>query len=412
MGGKAGVSLRVRRGTLNNLSATALATLKPGVHTDGGGLYLRVFPAGSRRWIYAWKADGRRTELGLGTFPAVSLATARRLAAGHRDAIAAGRDPAAERKSERRTAARVTFADVMDDYLATKVAALRNPKHRAQWRSTLETYAASVLPMPVADVRTEHVLDALNPIWRDKPETASRVRGRLESILNAAKARGLRSGENPAAWRGHLANLLPARNKRLDVRHFAARPWGDMPALMAQLEAAQSMSALCLRWIVLTACRSGEGRGARWNEIDMAARVWTIPPARTKTANAHRVPLSEAAMRVLETVRPLAGDADALVFPGGRVGRPLSDVAVTKALRGLDPVATVHGMRSAFRDWVGEATHFPREVAEQAMAHVVGNEAERAYRRGDALEKRRALMAAWADYLAGRPAANVVALRA
>ncbi len=401
----------IKRNSTGNLSQNSIKTLGAGAHADGAGLYLRVMPTGSRRWIFVWKRNGARREFALGVFPAVTLKSAREKAAECRAMVAHGKDPLSERRANEAASKPLTFRDVMDEYLAGKVAGLRNPKHRAQWRTTLETYGAKLLPMPVADIVTEDVLRALKPIWKAKPETASRVRGRIESVLNAAKAKGLRTGENPAAWRGHLANLLPARNKKLSVTHFAARDWRTMPALMASLEAAKSVSAMCLRFIVLTACRSGEGRGARWNEFDLEAKVWTVPRGRTKTATEHRVPLTDAALRILEAVKPLANSSDDLVFPGGRKVTPLSDVAVTKALRRIDPVATVHGMRSAFRDWAGEATAFPRELAEEALSHVVGNSVERAYRRGDALEKRRALMAAWADYLETRPAENVVPIR-
>ena len=396
---------------LHKLSPRAVSAISdPGLHSDGGGLYLSVTPAGARSWRFVWKSAGRRREMGLGSAAGVGLADARKLAADCRAIIAAGGDPIATRDAERRAASPVMFQEVMEDYLSNKVAVLRNDKHKAQWRSTLMSYAAKLLKMPVASIETADVLACLKPIWKSKPETADRVRGRIESILNAAKAQGLRTGENPAAWRGHLANILPGRSK-LSVQHFPARDWRTMPDLFSQLRDIDTMASAGLRFIILTACRSGEGRGALWSEIDLEGRIWTIPPERTKTAKAHRVPLSDAAMKVLEAVKPLAAGPDGVVFPSPRAGGVLTDVGLTKCLRALDPVATVHGFRSSFRDWAGEATAFPREVAEQALAHVVGSAVEQAYRRGDALEKRRALMDDWGGYLTGDSAANVVPLR-
>lgn len=414
--------------TLNKLTARAVASAAtPGVLVDGGGLRLVIGKDGSKKWVFRFTLAGSARELGLGPVTAVSLAQARARAAQAREQVAAGVDPVALRAQEKRAARANTFRNVMEDYLATKVAALRNPKHKAQWRTTLETYAAPLLDKPPAEIETADVVAVLKPIWTTKPETASRVRGRIESILNAAKTSGLRQGENPAAWRGHLANILPPRGK-LTRGHFAARDWRTMPALMAGMDSAgnspvgepaskskpasKSTSAQCLLWIIFTACRSEEARGARWSEIDFDAKIWTIPAERTKTARTHRVPLTDAALDVLDAMKPHRRESDGpdgLVFPGGREGRPLTDVAVTKALRAHDDAATVHGMRSAFRDWAHEATDFPREIAEQALAHVVGDATERAYRRGDALDRRRALMEAWAAYLAQRPAKSLTA---
>lgn len=396
---------------VNRLSARAVETIgKPGMHADGGGLYLAVGASGSKSWRFIWRSSSKRSEMGLGSFPTISLASARTAAQEARSAVARGENPIEMRRRASISEHRPTFREVMEEHLSVKVAALRNTKHRDQWRSTLESYALDLLPMPVADIGIEHVLKVLKPIWTTKPETASRVRGRIEAILNAAKAKKLRQGENPAQWRGHLSNLLPAKPK-LSRGHFAAMPWKSVPAAMGQLHDASSMSALALQWIILTACRSNEGRGARWHEIDLTDKIWTVPAERTKTARAHRVPLADAAIEILERVALLKMSDDGLIFPGGRPESQLSDVAVTKALRRVDAVATVHGMRSAFRDWAVDCARFPREIAEAALAHVIGDATERAYRRGDGLEVRRELMEVWSRFLTAPGGRNVVELR-
>ncbi len=396
---------------VKRLSARAVATIAaPGRHSDGEGLYLNVTPAGARSWLFMWKKDGKRREMGLGSAGSVSLARARELASECRAQVAAGLDPidardaAAETKREK-----PTFGAIADALIAAKEIEWRNEKHRAQWRASLTEFAAPLRSRPVDEIDTAAVLAVLTPLWQTKPETASRVRGRIEAVLDAAKAQGHRSGENPAAWRGHLAHLLPKRGK-LTRGHHAAMDYRDVPAFVVKLRECDVIAAMALEYCILTATRSGEVYGARWSEIDMAAKVWIVPAERMKAACEHRVPLCDRALAIIE--RLFEARTGEFVFPSPRGQRPLSHVAMAKVMRRLEiEQATVHGFRSAFRDWAGNETHFPREVAEAALAHVVGDKAEQAYRRGDALEKRRALMSAWATHC-GEPGAgsNVVPL--
>jgi integrase len=273
---------------------------------------------------------------------------------------------------------------------------------------TLETYCAPMWAKPVADIAMADVLEVLQPLWRSRPETASRLRGRIEAVLDAAKAQGFRQGENPARWRGHLDKLLPKRQK-LTRGHHAAMPYREVPAFMARLRERESISSLALEFAILTAARTGEVLGARWQEIDLAAKVWTVPATRMKAGKEHRVPLSSRALAILE--RLAKAKTGEFVFPGQKPGHPLSTMALEMVLRRMKiKGATVHGFRSTFRDWSGDETHFPRELAEAALAHVAGDSTERAYRRGDALEKRRALMNAWAQYLESSVGSNVVRL--
>jgi integrase len=397
---------------VKKLSARAVATVtEPGRHSDGEGLYLNVTPAGARSWLFMWKKAGKRREMGIGSAGSVSLARAREIAGECRAQVAAGIDPIEARDAAAEIKPRKpTFGEIADRFLATKESEWRNPKHRAQWRMTLETYAAPLWSRPVDEIDTEAVLAVLTPLWQTKAETASRLRGRIENILDAARAKGhIPSNEaNPARLRGHLAHLLPKRAK-LTRGHHAAMAYDDVPAFIARLREREALAALALEFCILTAARSGEVLGARWSEIDLAAKVWTVPAERMKAAREHRIPLSERALAILEKLsKARTGD---LIFPGQRAGKPLSNTAMEMLLRRMDQDAvTVHGFRSAFRDWAGNETHFPREVAEAALAHVVGDKAEQAYRRSDALEKRRDLMQAWANHCA--PASgNVVNLR-
>ena len=397
---------------VKKLSARAVATItEPGRHSDGEGLYLNVTPAGARSWLFMWKKAGKRREMGIGSAGSVSLARAREIAGECRAQVAAGIDPIEARDAAAEIKPRKpTFGEIADKFLAAKESEWRNPKHRAQWRMTLETYAASLWPKPVDEIDTEAVVAVLTPLWQTKAETASRLRGRIENVLDAARAKGhIPSNEaNPARLRGHLAHLLPKRNK-LTRGHHAAMAYDDVPAFVARLRKREALAALALEFCILTAARSGEALGARWSEIDLAAKVWTVPADRMKAAREHRIPLSDRALAILQKLyETRIGD---LVFPGLRDGKPLSNTAMEMLLRRMDQdEATVHGFRSAFRDWAGNETHFPREVAEAALAHVVGDKAEQAYRRSDALEKRRDLMQAWANHCA--PASgNVVNLR-
>jgi integrase len=382
---------------LGILSARTVASInEPGRHADGGNLFLVVDKAGAKRWTFLTRAGGRQREFGLGNIRSVPLAEARQKAAEMRRLIAAGEDPAGLRR--RRTVI-PTFGSFAEEWLATNEGAWRNEKHRAQWRATLKTYAQPLWDVPIDKIDTHHVLEGLAPIWQVKTETASRVRGRIERILDAARAKGLRSGDNPAQWRGHLKNLLPARQK-LTRGHHAAMPFSKLPAFMALLRTSESVSALALEFLILTASRTNEALGARWDEFDLAAGIWTIPATRMKAGRPHRVPLSDRALTIVRSLDAIRSGP--YLFPGLRAERPLSQMSLTMLLRRLKCNFTVHGFRSSFRDWCGECTTFPREVAEQALAHVVGDATERAYRRGDALEKRRELMMAWIHFCSGQ----------
>jgi integrase len=312
----------------------------------------------------------------------------------------------ARKADQEAAAARKTFGKCADELIKSKRREWRSEVHAGQWRTTIDSYCRPILDKPVDTIDTAAVLSILQPIWARIPETASRLRGRIEAVLDYAKANGLRSGENPAAWRGHLALILPKRQK-LSRGHYAAMPYGDVPEFVAKLRATESIHALALEFLILTAGRAGEVLGATWDEIDSSAQVWVIPAPRMKAEREHRVPLSARALAILDRMAGIrTGD---LVFPGQRRRRPLSNHSFAALTPGG---ATRHGFRSAFRDWCGEETSFPREIAEQALAHVTGDATERAYRRGDALEKRRALMEAWSNYCEPVAAGNVIPIRA
>ncbi len=406
-------------GKLHRLTATEVKNLKtPGRHADGGNLYLSITPTGARRWVFLFRMNGKPREAGLGSAAEgsqlyLTLAQARTRAAAMRALLAEGLDPLAERRKEEAVAKPATFGECALSLIEGKQDGWRNAKHAAQWRTPLETYCVPIWSTPVSEVATDSVLKCLSPIWQTKPETASRVRGRIESVLSAAKARGLRSGENPAQWRGHLDQLLP-RAKKLSRGHHAALPYQDVPAFLASLRERRGSASLALEFAILTAARTGEVIFGVWAEINTEEKVWAIPAARMKANRAHRVPLSDAALAVLERARELRdhdGD-DAYIFPGQRRGHAMSNMGMEMTLRrmGRNEI-TVHGFRSSFRDWCGDATRFPRELAEAALAHAIGDQTEAAYRRGDALEKRRELMAAWARHCAGEAEGNVVPLR-
>lgn len=379
---------------LNKLSdAFARSNLSEGRHSDGGGLYLNVKGTGTKSWVFMYVRDGRRQALGLGSYPALRLPAAREKAGELRSALATGTDP----KAARAPLKQPTFAECTSDFLESMEGQWRNSKHRAQWRSTLgDAYCSSILTTRVADITTEHVLKVLTPVWTIKPETASRIRGRIERVLDYAKVRGWRSGENPALWRGHLKNILPAR-QRLSRGHHAAMPYNEVPQFLTGLRQSEGTSAKALEFLILCAARSGEVLGAKWEEVDLPKGIWQIPGERMKAGRPHRVPLSTEARDLLETMKEVR--ISDYVFPGQKKDRPLSSMSMEMQLRRMKLAeVTVHGFRSSFRDWAGEETHHAREVAEAALAHVVGDATERAYRRSDALEKRRALMQDWADF--------------
>jgi integrase len=395
---------------INKLSARSVATIsKPGRHSDGGGLYLQVSPAGAKSWLFMFRRDGKLKEMGLGGVTAVSLAEAREKAAEARKHIQAGRNPIdARRSAEAAAAAKTTFGDFADQLVKDIEEGFRNEKHRWQWTHTLTVYAAKLRPVPIDEVSTEQVLEVLQPLWQTKQETASRLRGRIERVLDAAKAKGLRSGENPARWRGHLDHLL-SRRQKLQRGHHSAMPFDKVPAFIAELREREAVAALMLEFTILCASRTGEVVGAQWSEVDRKTKVWTVPKDRMKAGKEHRVPLGPRALEILHSVEKLRGEGN-WIFPGPRKGKPFSNMAMLALLKKRMDRAdiTVHGFRSSFRDWAGEATSFPREVAEAALAHIVGDEVERAYRRGDALEKRRKLMLAWEEFVTGKAADNKV----
>jgi integrase len=383
---------------------SAKLSRKPGMHAVGDppGLYLYVF-GGGRSWVLRYMLDGVRRDMGLGSYIDLTLAEAREKAREQRKLIAQGIDPITAKREKRdariaATAKRMTFQQCVDGYLDAHGDGWKNPKHRAQWRSTLETYACPIVgEMNVATVDTELVLKVLEPIWKEKTETATRLRGRIESVLDWATVRKYRQGENPARWKGHLDNLLVKPSKVATVTHHAALPFAEMGAFMAELRNQEGIGAAALEFAILTAARSGEVRGATWAEFDIPAATWTIPGTRMKMKKEHRVPLSDAALAILTKMQ--ACQLGEFVFPGMKEGRPLSDMAMTAVLRRMGRGdLTQHGFRSTFRDWCAESTAYPRDVAEMALAHAIGNDVEAAYRRGDLLQKRIKLMADWARY--------------
>ncbi len=391
---------------------TIKAIKADGRYGDGRGLWF-VRRGGSTTWALRWMRAGKAREMSLGPYPEIGLAEARQAALEARRLILTGGDPIEARKASKGTDGR-TFEATALEYIEAHRAGWRSAKHGAQWLATLAAYAFPIIgAKPVQAIATDDVLAILKPLWQAKPETASRLRGRIEAVLDYAKSRGWRAGENPAAWRGHLDNLLPARSKVAAVKHHAAVPGRDLPALYERIAAGGGISSRCLAFTVLTAARSSEARGARWSEIDLDARAWTIPGERMKAGKPHRVPLSDAAMAILHAMQPHQRGADGLIFPGSVIGKPMSDVALNKALAAADGDAfTVHGMRSTFRDWAAEATGTPREIAEAAIAHTNRDKVEAAYLRGDHFDRRRVLMDAWAAHCVRVPSANVLPIGA
>lgn len=380
------------------LTAASVRNAKPGKYHDGDGLWLTVTAAGSRKWTFRYMLKGRAREMGLGSAEEVTLAEARDRLADARKEAREGRDPLRVRAEAK---ANPSFGELAEEVTAALKPGFRNDKHAAQWTATLRTYARPIWKTPVNEVETDDVLRCLQPIWARIPETALRVRGRIERVLAAATARGLRSGPNPAAWRGHLDSLL-SKPKALSRGHHAAMPYKDVPVFVARLRDEQTMSARALHFLILTAARSGEVLNATWEEFDLDAKIWTIPPSRMKAGRAHRVPLSGSAITILKDMEVVREAGSDFVFPGAKRGRPQSSMTMTMTLRRYELPFTAHGFRSSFRDWCGNDTEFPRELAETALAHVIGDKAEQAYRRSDALERRRPMMDAWADHVEGR----------
>lgn len=388
------------------LTDRQVRTLPPGVYGDGFGLWLRVGPTGSRTWVYRYKLDRKAHQMGLGSVIDISLGEARDLARAARKLVKQGTDPIEARRKERAAAKAAEgrpFHAVAAEYIEEHRRSWSNPKHAAQWTSTLTTYAFPVIgDRPVNEIGLPDILAVLRPIWTTKTETASRVRGRIEAVLDYAAVHDLRQGDNPARWAGWLDQVLPEKSKIAPVQHHAALPWREAPAFWQALVRLEGMAPLCLRFIMLTAARSNEGRGAAWDEVDLDLALWTVPPQRMKTRRQHVVPLSQPALALIEHVRPLARDMGSPLFPGLRLGRPLTDAALGKVFDRLGrPDLTTHGFRSTFRDWVGEATTFAPELAEASLAHAIGNKVTQAYARGSMLDRRREVMEAWGSYLAG-----------
>lgn len=389
---------------------TALAVSKAkekGLYGDGGGLYLQVSAIGTKSWLLRFRLHGRRRDMGLGALADVTLAEAREKAQDARKMIKAGIDPIDAKRESRdkislEKASAITFKAAAEAYIEAHSPSWRNEKHRDQWPNTLEAYVYPAIgKLPVAAVDVNHVTKILNPIWNKKPETASRVRGRIEAVLDWAKARGYRTGENPARWRGHLENLMPKRGKVQAVKHHPALPYDKAGAFMADLKKQAGGAPLAFQFLILTAARTSEVIGARWSEIDFEKATWTVPAERIKTGKEHRIPLSKPALAILKAQYEVRDKdkEDAFVFPGGRKGKPLSSNALLAVLdrMGKDTI-TAHGFRSTFRDWCAEQTNYPREVAEAALSHAIGDKVEAAYRRGDLFEKRAQLMKDWAVY--------------
>ncbi|WP_312690183.1 tyrosine-type recombinase/integrase [Brevundimonas nasdae] len=393
---------------INRLSAVKIRSLKePGLHADGNGLYLRIDQTGARRWVFVFYLSGRRREMGLGSVEAVSLKDARAALTTAREILRAGDDPIAARRTPVAPERAPLFSEVAGALMDSLEPSWKSPKQRGQWEASLKQHAPAIWKAEITSVDTTMVLAALQPIWLTLPETATRLRSRIERVLDTAKVKGQRQGENPARLRGHLDALLP-RVKRIRGHH-AAMPYESVPTFLKQLSARQSESANALRFLIFTGVRSGEVRGATWEEIN--GSVWTIPAERMKAGKTHRVPLSSAALGVLDDIDPI--DRTGLIFCGAKGGK-LSDMALAMVMRKMGiSDATPHGFRSSFRDWAGDCTTYPRELLEEALAHNVGNAVERAYRRGTAFEKRRALMNDWADHCLGISRAdNVYSLKA
>ncbi|MFI2810363.1 tyrosine-type recombinase/integrase [Microbulbifer sp. JSM ZJ756] len=373
---------------------------------DGGGLWLKIQSGGQRSWTFRYRFAGRAREIGIGSATSLTLAEAREIAAEFRALVAKGTDPKVKRDAERvaqaleRNRAR-TFDQCVDSYLAARSSEWRNAKHRQQWRNTLHTYASPLLGhLPAADIGITEVVKVLEPIWRSKTETATRVRQRIEAVLDWATVMQIRHGDNPARWKGNLSEVLPTPTKVKKVKHHGAMPVKDMPRFMARLRDLNSVAAMAMEFTILTAARTGEVIGATWDEIDLASRTWTVPPERMKAGKQHVVPLPDRAVELL-TLLPRFEETPYL-FPGARTGRPISNMTMLKLLKQTlgYPDYTVHGFRSTFRDWAAEETSFPVRAVEYALAHQLKDKVEAAYQRSNLLEQRRELMHAWMNFLA------------
>lgn len=388
----------------------------PGWYADGQGLYLQVSQSGSKSWVYRYQKAGKERRHGLGPYPSVSLENARRGAEFCRQLRAEGNDPIdykrqLELNRQLENAKGITFKECALAYIDSHKAGWKNRKHESQWRNTLETYAFPIMGnLSVQHIDVGLVLKVLEPIWFEKTETASRVRQRIENILDWAKVRNHRTDENPARWRGHLEKLLPKRTKVQKVKHFAAMPYNELPDYFRSLRKIDTLAAKTLAFTILTATRSNEAREAKWEEIDLKAKAWIIPDERMKAGRPHRVPLTQECIEILNEVKRLK--VNELVFPGLRKGKPISDAALLKHLKQTHHELTIHGFRSSFRDWCAEMTNYPGALAEAALAHTLKDKTEAAYQRGDMLDRRRNLMDAWANYcMNGQKTADVVPIQ-
>lgn len=401
----------------NRLTVREVNAIKePGRYADGNGLYLKVAPGGSKSWVFMMTRNGQRQELGLGSLKDLSLAEARLKAASFRQDVKAGIDPRKGRKKV------PTFGEVAETYIKRNEPSWSNDKHRKQWPSTLSVkrdpsgkwveggHCRLLRDCPVDEIDTSLVMEVLEAIWHTNSETGSRVRQRIEAVLASAIVAGLRTGPNPALWNGHLDQMLPAPNK-LSRGHHPAMPYGDLPAFIRKLHLIRGTGAFALEFLILTGARSGEVRKARWTEIDQNKQTWIVPAERMKAKRIHRVPLQHRAMEILQTLSLFKVEETDLIFPGSKQGKPLSDMTLTNLVRRhVSGPCTVHGFRSTFRDWVGEETDYPSELGEAALSHAAGNETVQAYRRGDALERRRAMMEDWEKFCLGGNREQVVAV--
>lgn len=386
--------------TRNVLTVKAVAASKSPKLRDGGGLWL-ITKGTSRYWIFDFTFHGKRRQMGLGPYPDTSLAKARDRAAEARQMVRDGIDPIEHRRASMEPARPVmTFGKYADGFIdeAVRVGRWRGAKTEARWRNMIENHAADIRDKPIADIAVDHVLGVLRPLWGSKHETAEKLREAIERVLDAAKVEGHRIGENPATWKGNLAHILHKPDALTSKKHHASMPYEIAPAFTKKLAEVDGVSARALEFVILTAARSGEVRGAQWSEVDLHRKVWIIPAIRMKSGKEHRVPLSAAAVDLLKLMAKQS--VNEFVFPGVRDKKPLSDMSLGKALKSAGGEGfTVHGFRSTFRDWATEVAQSPREIAEAALAHAVGDAVERSYARSDALERRRALMQEWADYL-------------
>jgi integrase len=391
---------------IQQLTETKIRALtEVGMYHDGAGLYLQIRPHGAQSWIYRFRLNGGTRDMGLGALADVGLVRAREKAAAARTLVAQGIDPIEHTRAQAiipaapKRHSSPTFEEVAETYMTDRLKRLRSEIHRRKWRQSLLDYAYPIIgKMPVSEIETNDVLAVLKPIWESKCETAARLRGRIERILARATVEGLRRGANPATWRGHLQEALPARSEVQPVKHFRAMEFRDVPAFMAQLRSIKTVGAIALRFLILSAARSGEVLGARWDEINWAENTWTIPAARAKTNRAHIVPLSTGALATLREIKPLHGVSEDFIFPGTTGGGLSGTTLLVLLQRRMNRAVTAHGFRSAFRDWCGDEGEVPRELAEASLAHVIKDTTERAYRRKSAVERRRAVMQSWCDY--------------